>query len=304
MNKKIFLLISVIIIGVVDVWTTSNFRLYIFYLIPLFIATFFYSLRFAIVLCVLSYLFIFYSDYHIDKEYTLLSLWNDMIIFFIFLFFIFITKKIKHSIQLEKENIFLNQSLKMQKFVIREMYHRLKNNMNELIGYVILLEEQKKANALELVKNKLYVYSVLFEKLCYDAEERNKVDLFAFLVELIEIFKNSLSLSIPITLNMFQKEVDYNTSRSIGLILNELMTNSVKYAFDDFSKASIVIRIEEKDNQLILHYSDNGKGFEFSESDVENHLGSFIIHSLVEQFKGTISYNRQNGSHYKITLYL
>ena len=91
----------------------------------------------------------------------------------------------------------------------------------------------------------------------------------------------------------------------LGLILNELLTNSYKYAFNDNNIAAINIKLQETEKnditkRVVLLYKDSGKGYNFS-IEKPTTLGLRLIHVLSKQIGATIDYNNSNGSQYKFS---
>lgn len=93
--------------------------------------------------------------------------------------------------------------------------------------------------------------------------------------------------------------LNLDTSIPAGLIINELVTNSIKHAFNDEKEGIIFINLYTKDNILFLEVSDNGKGFP-KEVDFKNtnSLGLQLVNTLVEQLNGNIELkeNEEKGT--------
>ncbi len=144
----------------------------------------------------------------------------------------------------------------------------------------------------------------MFNKLCYDFNDDAEVDLYEFTEDFIKTFTETVKhKSIKISLNKFEFEADHALTKSIGLLLNELLTNSVKYAYNDSNTLKIDINIFQDGNILKLNYKDSGQGFDFYNINPEDHLGVFIINSIVkEEYKGRIEYRIDNGSNFYIEL--
>jgi len=308
-NISIIILIT-LLIGITDIYTTTDFKLYQFYIVPIFFSVYFYGKLFGFIICILSYSCILYSDYMIDGKYSLLSIWNDSAVVIIYIIFIFIINEVKKKNQIEKEKeilkekvYYLDNTLKQRNLLIREMYHRLKNNINELISFITLHEIQKDGDIIDLIRNKLYVYSTLFNKLCYDFNDDTEVDLYEFTEDFIKTFTETVKhKSIKTSLNKFEFEADHALTKSIGLLLNELLTNSVKYAYNDSNTLKIDINIFQDGNILKINYKDSGQGFDFNNINTDDHLGFFIINSIVKEYKGRIEYKIDNGSNFYIEL--
>lgn len=106
---------------------------------------------------------------------------------------------------------------------------------------------------------------------------------------------------IKLKLNVENLMVDINTTVPLGLILNELVTNSIKYAFPEGKSGEIKIEFNKKDDEFILIVSDNGVGFpkniDFRETDS---LGLQLVNNLTSQINGKVELNVKNGTEFTI----
>ena len=88
----------------------------------------------------------------------------------------------------------------------------------------------------------------------------------------------------------------------LGLIINEIITNSLKYAFNS-AKGEIEVKVTKLNDKVIIEVNDNGKGFPKDfDIDKDTNLGMQLIFLLAEQIGGTIKVNHENGVGYRITI--
>jgi two-component sensor histidine kinase len=116
------------------------------------------------------------------------------------------------------------------------------------------------------------------------------------------IFKKP-GINIHPYINVPETLLDIDTAVPLGLIMNELLTNSFKYAFEENKKGVIKIDLkEEKTGEYTLTYSDNGKGIA-KDIDIKNttSLGLRLIHRLSKQLGGSVSYQYRKGSTFIIS---
>lgn len=220
--------------------------------------------------------------------------------------------------EVAKQTAFLQQSLVVEKqlvgekeVLLREVHHRVKNNLQVISG---LLELQSKTltdtaaiEALMQGRNRIRSVALMHQNLYqfenFSAIEVNKFieDLFKQLSHMFEKRdKMMFSTDIPFT------EIDIDTAVPLGLILNELFTNSFKYAFTATEKPSITISLHqtlEEDGRIFtLTYHDNGiglpEGFDLKKAKT---LGIRLIYDLTKQLKGQVKYRYEDGSTFVIT---
>jgi ligand-binding sensor domain-containing protein/two-component sensor histidine kinase len=219
----------------------------------------------------------------------------------------------KEAIQKQQNEInAINQSLRKlvneqkdliaeKEFLIREVHHRVKNNLQILMS---LLNSQSgytsNTDALQIIQNsqhKLHSISLIHQKL-YSDSDLTHINMNSYITDLIYYFKDSFDTqNISFVLDIDEILMDVNVSVPIGLILNEAITNSIKYAYEYKTKGNIYIRMKHYDNQRIkLCVKDEGKGFPV-DIDVDNSssLGMSLIKGLTQQLDGTIVIESADG---------
>jgi two-component sensor histidine kinase len=203
-------------------------------------------------------------------------------------------REIGHKNNELEKNIFKVQTL------IKEVHHRIKNNM-QMIGNLLMLQEDeyndpKVTKALTETKNRIQSMSLIHEKL-YGSSTLEDVNAKQYIEQLIQFVEDTISneeikphknIEIPSNLTF-----DAETMSSLGLIINELITNSYKYAFqaDNENLLNIVLTIEG--DNFILNYSDNGPGLPVDfDLETSNSLGMQLISILTNQLNGSVTYKR------------
>ena len=195
----------------------------------------------------------------------------------------------------------LEDMLAEKEWWLKEVHHRVKNNLHTII---CLLEsqamylEKDALQAIEKSQHRIYAMSLIHQKL-YQNEDVKSIDLVLYLEEFIGYLKDSfdtekiefISEVEPIQLNLQQ-------AIPVSLIINESITNSIKYAFDNESDARIQVSIREMDNLISLTIADNGKGFEMKEET--NSLGLQLIKGLTKELRGTLEMETTKGTQIKI----
>jgi two-component system, sensor histidine kinase PdtaS len=149
--------------------------------------------------------------------------------------------------------------------------------------------------------NRIMAMSLVHQKL-YTEKELSKIDLKSYVEELVnEIItysNNEKKIKINIETNV--KGMDIISVVPLGLLINELVSNSLKHAFNETENNSIEIKIAELENEYAFDYSDNGT---WKERESENsNFGIELIGILTDQLNGTKSLDTTNGSRYHFLL--
>ncbi|MGA1868880.1 MAG: PAS domain S-box protein [bacterium] len=203
----------------------------------------------------------------------------------------------------------IKQSLKEKEVLLKEIHHRVKNNM-QVISSMLNLHSQYIQNkeVEELFKDsqsRVRSMALVHEKL-YESENLDKINFSHYsrdlLSYLFQTYKER-STSIQLTIDMKNIFLDINSAIPCGIIINELVSNSLKHAFPNRNKGEIYLTLYHgRDNNLILIVRDNGTGFS-GEIDL-NHpdsLGLVLVQCLTHQLNGKIELSCHKGTEFKIT---
>jgi len=206
-------------------------------------------------------------------------------------------------------------SLREKEVLLREIHHRVKNNL-QIISSLLNLQagftDDKKTNEiLEESKNRVKSMALIHEKL-YQSKNFSSLDIREFIEELIKNLFNSYGIeSSAVNTELSIDNINLNADQAVylGLIVNELVSNSLKHAFkstilDDTGgqKKMIIIAVQKDlNNGYSLRIADNGCGFPES-IDFKNteSLGLQLVMSLVKQLDGEISLNNNSGTEFLI----
>ncbi len=198
-------------------------------------------------------------------------------------------KVVKQSEELEETNFQLNEALENQSFLMREIHHRVKNNLQVITS---LLEMQSKAQDNEhtkqvLMESRSRVASMnLIHSKLYQQEDvsRVKIDEYIFGLhgEIAALFKPEVKPKVM--LDIEPVSIDTKLAVHIGVMLNELITNAYKYAIGD-SESCLTIEVSKHGNELTLKYQDNGPGFDYAlfEPPQSNSIGLRIVKNMLRQ---------------------
>lgn len=187
----------------------------------------------------------------------------------------------------------------------RELHHRIKNNL-QLVASMLSIETREldtdTKERIHNVINAMQMMSRIHESL-YAESGWDRIGLTE-LMETLKLQGESLKNDLRCELDSPDLNIDLNTGISIGLLINELMTNSVKHAFKDTEQPVIKVIITAQKDHLILTYSDNGVGLLTNESSKQSFGGKFL-NALCRKLGGELEVRNEDGyfAQLKITKY-
>lgn len=186
-------------------------------------------------------------------------------------------------------------------FLMKEMRHRINNNLQIISSLLNIqatrLENQKAVDALQMAKNRILTIANVENKISTNS---GKINIGIFIKDVSENIINALSNEETLKFKTdFQVSdqllMNINTTL-IGLILNELITNVTKYAFDQYSPINILtIGCKVEEDKLVIVVADNGKGYQQAEVR-KNSMGISLVRSMVDQLNGELSVVCNNGT--------
>ena len=201
----------------------------------------------------------------------------------------------------------LLRSLDEKDLLIRELYHRTKNTM-QVINSILFLQAEKYPENHELqrlvenTEDKIQAMS-LVHRMLYKSQDLSRISIKEYVRELVALIVGSHDVGgdrISLAAEVDDQEFLLDTAIPFGLILNELITNSLKHAFPGGRKGTISISLaKEGPGMSVMRYSDDGvgvpDGFEFQNQDS---LGLKLVHSIGElQMMGKLSLENHDGVH-------
>jgi len=209
--------------------------------------------------------------------------------------------------ELKKSEDEIKQSLLEKEVLLKEIHHRVKNNL-QIITSLLKLQSTyvKDKRALELFKesqNRVQSMALIHQKL-YQSKNLGKINFDEYLRTLIAYIMQSFGTSKPaVEVNLEAKDIFMSIDNAIpcGLIINELVTNSYKHAFKGRKKGMILIRLTLKQNKYTLEVKDDGIGIPDKINITESRtFGLKLISTLVEQIRGSIQITRPKGTLFTI----
>lgn len=203
--------------------------------------------------------------------------------------------KQRNAKEITEKNTTLEKLLEEKELLLREIHHRVKNNLHTVMS---LLETQSaflKDDALEAVQNsqhRVFAMSLIHQKL-YQVEHSKNVNMSIYLPELVEYLKDSFDTGQRIRIRSRVDDIELDLSKAIplALILNEAITNSIKYAFPANRSGEIQVELRKTlRDKLRLTITDNGVGLPDNWDNLQkNSLGLKLMKGLTEDIRGSFS---------------
>ncbi len=193
--------------------------------------------------------------------------------------------------------------------LLREIHHRVKNNL-QVISSLLYLQSRRvnDRNVVEMFNessNRVKSMTLIHQKL-YQSKDTATINFGEYIRDLIDALFLSYGVdrqTIALKLNIENAVLSIDTAIPCGLIINEIISNSLKYAFPEGKQGQISVTLQrENGTKFILVVGDNGVGLP-QDLDFRNttSLGLKLVTTLVEQLGGTIELNRQGGTEFTIT---
>jgi len=201
----------------------------------------------------------------------------------------------------------LKKALSEKEVLIREIHHRVKNNMQAINSIINLSTEKFRhvvpAEVFRDVENRISSMSLIHE-LLYQKTNLAKIDLNDYILRLSNGLSNSYGLEQNVTFEIKVTDVFLSIETAIpcGLMINELISNSLKYAFPKSAKGKIQVLMKKQEKFYNLVVLDNGVGLPES-FDINNTktLGMTLIKGWVRQLQGTLKIINEKGAEFNIT---
>lgn len=198
----------------------------------------------------------------------------------------------------------LRRSLNEKEILLREVHHRVKNNL-QIISSLLNLqslgtEGEDVREVLMESQGRIKVMAMIHEHL-YRSESLASINFRDYVERLVEDIIISHGTGIMKVIEVDDIKPDIDTAIPLGLIINELVTNSVKYAFPD-GTGTVTVRIRSHDDEVSLVVADDGVGLpEDIEPENTDTLGLSLVSILTAQLDGTLTIRRDHGTEFRIS---
>ncbi len=208
-----------------------------------------------------------------------------------------------------KAELELKQSLKEKELLLKEIHHRVKNNLQVIMSLLYLqskrISDPGTAEVFRLNRNRIRSMALVHERL-YKSNNFAKINFNEYVKAILHELVKSYSLQSKIEYHIRMDTLDLEIDRAItlGLLLNEIVSNSLKHAFRNRERGNIWINfeIDAEKNEIKLSIHDDGVGLpDDIKLDGADSLGFSLIHTLVDQIQGKAKIKRNDGTEFLIT---
>lgn len=208
----------------------------------------------------------------------------------------------KKNILIGEQKERIEKSLDEKEILLKEIHHRVKNNLQVISSLLNLQAESLSTeSALEALtdgQNRVKSMSLIHQRL-YQENDLRGVDVNDYLKNLIPQLISSFTLNnkeIDYKIDVGDMKLDVDTLVPLGLIINELITNSLKHAFEEVNSGIIELKMREKNNKLHVSIKDNGKGLDEITLKNSNSFGWKMIGSLSRKLKAELNIINEDGT--------
>jgi two-component sensor histidine kinase len=202
--------------------------------------------------------------------------------------------------------LFLERAVKQKDMLLREVHHRSKNNM-QIISSLLNLESERAgredvSGPLQKMRARIRSMALVHEKL-YQSEDLERVDLAEYTEKLSSEIVSLHGAALERTVRAEAILVDIDFAVPFGLILNELLTNSLQHGFDAGDRGAVDISVRREREMVRLTIHDTGHGVpEGFDVRAGSSLGLHLVSALVDQLHGAISVENDGGTRWQIEL--
>jgi len=249
------------------------------------------------------------TELHVQKQEKQILIFATILIVLITLFiFIYARRTTKLANVLNEKNKIINASLEEKVLLLEEVHHRVKNNF-QLVSSLLEfqskeIDDKKALKTISEGQNRVRAMALIHRKL-YENKDIKNIDFKDYCTLLVNELKDLYSGNhdVNITLDIEDLFFDIDTAIPLGLIINELVTNALKYAFKLKTDNKLFLSItKDKHGKYLLIVKDNGTGIpENIDITKIKSLGLRLARRLSKQLHGTFEFYNDNGSVFKIT---
>ena len=242
-----------------------------------------------------------------NQKHMVWTLGGAVLVTLVFLYWIFkVNKRVKKAnVQLTEQKEIIGQREQEKALLLQELNHRVKNNL-QMISSLLSLHSRELTGhpakeALESGKDRVEALSLVHRKLYQEGVE-TRIALKEYLEELVLGLFHGYNASFEPTFELEDANVSVDTAVPLALIVNELVVNALKYAYEGVNHPSFALKLTTIDSNMIVQIIDNGKGFTPREGEKKNSFGLKLIRSLTEQLEGTVKKMDGDGTHWQVQL--
>jgi len=242
--------------------------------------------------------------YKLSKQkLVLLSSLLGLLAFIIFSVWIY-----KLYLRIKLRNFKISIALNEKDILLREIHHRVKNNLQVISSLLSLQSRQIKDSnikqAIDEGRNRVRSMALIHQNL-YQRESLTSINVNTYLEKLIEELFETYNISqedIKLELDITYLELDVDTMIPMGLIINELVSNSLKHAFSNKKYGLIKVSLVEDNNNLLLSVSDNGIGIDAEKMYKSKTFGNRLLKAFGQKLKADLTIKSEGGTKVELSI--
>ncbi len=203
------------------------------------------------------------------------------------------------------QDTLIKKMLHEKEILLAEVFHRVKNNMNIVTSLLnlkkITSQSQETKDALEECRNRVFSMALVHQNI-FNNDTLIGLNFKQYIMNLVDEIAKSFGEkdTFEINYDLEELQLDLSTSIPCGLIINELITNSFKYAQQPGKKLKVDITLQPREGGIYLAVKDNGPGISEHFLNEKSTLGMELIESLTEQINGKGEFKNNNGASYEV----
>ncbi len=210
--------------------------------------------------------------------------------------------------QKQKNSVIQKQASDLE-VLMKEIHHRVKNNMQIVSSLLdlqsISIKDSHASDAVKEGKNRVQSMALIHQNL-YSENNLKGIKAKQYIHNLLQNLCDSYNISnekVKINAEIADLNLDVDTMIPIGLVLNELLTNSFKYAFNEQTNGVLDIKLKEQNNQLLLSVKDNGPGFPKElDAKTTKSFGLRMIRAFAQKLKAAVEIRNDNGASVELNI--
>jgi len=221
----------------------------------------------------------------------------------------FVSEAIALAVTRKRSEVQVRKDLKEKIMLLQEIHHRTKNNLQTISSLMQLQENTIKTkedalNGFKVTQDRIRTMAKAYEILLR-SEYMSEITLSDYITELADELRRNYDIHRNIKIIYSLEDVKFESERlsKLGLIVNEILTNAMKYAFKGKEKGSIHITLKDAKDHFTLKISDDGIGIpEKIKIPNPETFGLSLVDMLVSEFNGTYSVERKNGTSFTLKI--
>jgi two-component system response regulator len=207
----------------------------------------------------------------------------------------------------KKSEQIIRNSLREKDLLLKEIHHRVKNNLQIISSLLKMqssyVDDDWLVEKFRETQNRVMSMSLIHQSF-YQSTDLSEIDFDSYVKKLVDNLFNIYGVNqnlIEFEIDTGGNNIGIDTAIPCGLLINEIVSNSLKYAFTEGIRGKISLKVTKKDEHFILKIKDNGKGFT-EELETSKTLGLMLIRMLSEQIDGKTTLRSDNGTEYEVVI--